>query len=225
MKKLQYTLIELLVAMSIFIIMIGLLFNIFVNASTVVVDQSTKVSILSDASVFFTYISKDLSNISLSAIPHFLDKKNNQTDPESNDAPSFKTTSDQLKVETSGSTTTLIAFRSDVEAYNTADIPSTPYVAYFFDKNKGEIYRSMEMDEASYVSAETNAVILDGVEEFEVKVWDDYPGGTALSASTFAIKPACVTIKLTLRTPNPHASDESKKQSLRTVTKTVYINR
>jgi hypothetical protein len=224
MKRFHYTLIELMAAMSIFIVMMGLLFNIFVSASTIVVSQSTKVSILSDASVFFTYISKDLSNISLSAIPHFLDKNNTQSDPESS-TPSFKTTSDQLKVETSGSTTTLIAFRSDIEAYDTAAIPSTPYVAYFFDESKGEIYRSMAADEASYGSAETEAIILDGVEKFEIKVWDDRPGGVALTASTFATKPACITINLTLRTPNPNASAETIKQSLRTITKTIYIDR
>ena len=243
MKKFHYTLIELMAAMSIFIVMMGLLFNVFVNASTIVVSQSTKVSILSDASVFFTYISNDLSNISLAAIPQLMDKDNNEIDPDfgtrgGTGTASLEASTDQLKIESSGSSTTLIAFRSDVEYYHD-DTYSTPYVYYSLepspptteDPQLFHITRRMRKTEAPASEPDTEAIILDGIVEldnvaqFEIKVWDDYPGGTELNASTFGIKPACVTISMTLTTPNPNASEETKKQSLRTITKTIYIDR
>ena len=224
MKKLQYTLIELLVAMSIFIIMIGLLFNIFVNASTVVVDQSTKVSILSDASVFFNYLTKDLANISLNQVPHFLDKDNNQTDPETLGSVSLKTTSDPLKIETASNGNSLIAFRSNVEYYHDPSY-SLPYVYYDFTSSTGQITRRMREEEiVTSISADMDAIILDGVEKIEIKAWNT-GSTTALASTTFATKPDYITIRLTLRTPNPNASAEAITQSLRTVNKTIYLNR
>ena len=60
MKMKRYTLIELLAAMTIFIIMMGILFRVFTSAATITSSESTKLAILSDANVFFTYLTNDL---------------------------------------------------------------------------------------------------------------------------------------------------------------------
>lgn len=219
MKQVKYTLIELLAAMSIFIIMMGLLFNVFVNASAVVGSQNAKVTILSDANVFFTYISNDLANISLSSIPQLLDNENGEVDPDAAGADSVATTSDKLTIDA-----TTIAFRSDVEYYHAASF-STPYVIYEFDSSTGTVTRRMREVTGTAVSADADAIILDGVQSWEINVWDDYPGGTPLTATTYDQKPACITIAITLSTPNPSASAETIEQNLRTVTKTIYIDR
>jgi type II secretory pathway pseudopilin PulG len=222
MKRKNYTLIELLAAMSIFIVMMGLLFNVFVNASTIVGSQNAKVTILSDANLFFTYLSKDLQNISLSDIPRFEDKDYDPAgaadpiDPDNGDNDSVESGTDPLTVIAASK----IAFRSSSEAYD--GTTSIPYIGYQLVGK--EVLRSMSANAGSYAT-NSEAIILDGVEELKITVWEDYPGGTELNATSYSVVPRCITVSVTLSTPNPSASAATIEQNLRTVTKTIYIDR
>ena len=73
-------------------------------------------------------------------------------------------------------------------------------------------------------------IILEGVASFDIKIWDDYPGGKEIdvSLSPLAEKPSCITFSVTLTDPNPAKANlptAVKNRSNRTITKTIYIDR
>ena len=80
---------------------------------------------------------------------------------------------------------------------------------------------------------DNGAVILEGVEDFNVIFWEDYEGGTQITpgvAITAGVVheletiPKCITFYVTLVSPNPYASNDIKKRGRRTVSKTIYLN-
>ena len=60
MKKSNYTLIEIMISMAIFIMMMGILMSTFSVAADVTSSESTKINILKDANLFYSYLTKDL---------------------------------------------------------------------------------------------------------------------------------------------------------------------
>ena len=107
--------------------------------------------------------------------------------------------------------------------YNTALGSNAPYISYEF--NNGNVYRNMYLDDGKAGASITDAVILEGVEAFEVVVWKDYAGGTRANSGDVDSKPTCVTVSVTLTSPNPNMATELKEREKRTITKTMYIDR
>ena len=253
MKKLQYTLIELLAAMSIFIIMMGILFKTFTTSADVAASQSTKVSILQDANVFFNFLNNDLKNIEIEAIEKILNNQNAATDP-NEDAASVE--ADGNKLHFSLTAPVSISFKSGVTPYydrengnyngydliDELDITGSdgipdekPYVAYEYIASEKVIVRKMYPYQTDYVDNSNNysgttgslsddiPVILEGVEDFTIQVWEDYPGGTEITTSPIGVAPACVTFTVTLADPSPTMAQTMKDRTKRTITKVVYM--
>ena len=252
MKKLRYTLIELLAAMGIFIMMIGILFQTFVAGSDIAASETVKMNLLSDANIFYNYLTDDIRNIDMLAIQMLRDKDNDDKDPDvaaPNDT--YQATGKKLHFAAGK-----ISFYSTVDAYNDniignyngADLTiltGSPYIAY--ELVGTSLVRKMYADQATYVSDEgvydkltTTAdledttvnvpIILEGVVDFSFKVWSDYPGGTEISTnqSPLSEKPSCITFTLTLKDPNPSKTSlptAVQERSYRTVSKTIYIDR
>lgn len=122
MKKLHYTLIELLAAMGIFIMMIGILFKTFASGADVASRESIKMGILSDANIFLNYLTNDLRNINMQAIQRIRDNKNNAIDPDSTNVdPASKEAEGKKLHFTAGK----ISFFSTVTPYD--DTSNTSY--------------------------------------------------------------------------------------------------
>jgi type II secretory pathway pseudopilin PulG len=227
MKKLRYTLIELLVAMGIFIIMMGILFSTFSAVTDVSTNESVKVGILADANVFFGYITQDIREMNVEIIPAPESEGNSggsKTDPEDNTNAVTDYGDSKLTY-----TSTSLEFFSEVDPYE-AMATSPPYIKYTIEAASGgysKIYRSMwDYDPATKTfDNEQKGLILEGVKTFDIKVWDDYPGGTELTESPVSSKPACITISITLTNPNPNMTTTLRERAERTVTKTVFLTK
>ena len=257
MKKLHYTLIELLAAMTIFIMMMGILFRTFSSGADVAATETVKLSILSDSNIFFNYLTNDIRNINMQSIQRLRDNKNDAIDPD------HGTASQEADGKKLHFTDERISFFSTVRAYHDTDGSNyngvnlvdeldsatkdgiadlDPYVAYELVGDK--LVRKMYSTQAAYVDdnntyadlttvAELDneslavPVILEGVEEFEVTVWSDYPGGTQVdtSQSPLSEKPACITFTITLTDPNPYKNATLKARDNRSISKTIYIGR
>jgi len=269
MKNQKYTLIELLAAMSIFIIMMGILFKTFTTAADVASKQTTKIEILSDANIFFNYLTNDLKNIDVQAIERLLDNQNAANDPNANpsaatneasgnklhfdnvsvsfysDVKPYDDTSNTSYSYDSSNTATLVE-GLDLDADNIPDLK--PYLAYELvtytesGVSKKAIVRKMYADQVLYVNnagtyvGKTTAadiiddskslpVILEGVENMTIQVWDDYPGGNELTQSPIGHKPACITVSVTLTNPSPTIAAAIKERNKRTITKVIYLGR
>ena len=222
MKQLKYTLIELLAAMTIFIIMMGILFNVFSTGAGIMAAESTKVGILADAGVFYNYISNDARSMVVEIIPS----------PEVEGGSKVGTDYEESSLTF---TATTLKFASNVEAYSAVQAAigaNPPYVEYRFDSTSGIIYRKMSnyKDAAAAAAAadtlvENEGEILEGVKAFDIKVWDDYPGGTEITSSPAHSKPACITVSVTMTDPNPDMAQELKDRNVRTITKTLYMSK
>lgn len=220
-KTNRYTLIELLAAMTIFIIMMGILFKTFTTSADVASRETTKVGILSDANVFFTYITNDLKSMIVDIYPAPENENGVKDDPDSATATVDDYGDSQLKF-----TTTSIECYSNVTPYNettlvTALGSNSPYIKY--ELNSEKIYRTMASDSGG--SDSVQGIILEGVTDFSIKLWDDYPGGNELTTSPTSSKPACITVSVTLTSPNPNMSTQLKEKEKRTITKTIYMKR
>lgn len=218
----RYTLIELLAAMTIFIIMMGILFKTFTTSADVASRETTKVGILSDASVFFTYITNDLKSMIVDIYPAPENTSGAKDDPDTAAATTIDDYGDSQLIFT----TTSIECYSNVTPYNettlvTALGSNSPYVKY--ELNSEKIYRTMASDSSGADSVQ--GIILEGVTELSIKLWDDYPGGNELTTSPTTSKPSCITISVTLTSPNPNMSSQLKEKEKRTITKTIYMKR
>ena len=276
MKIKKYTLIELLAAMTIFIIMMGILFKTFTTSADVASTQTTKVEIMSDANIFFNYLTVDLKNIDVQAIEKLLDKNNAANDPNTAAGTTNEADGNKLHFNYYNSSNPIsISFYSDVTPYddNSAtsysydsvnaetlkvglDLDSDaflipdlkPYIAYELvsytegGASKKAIVRKMYADQSIYVNdagtytgatssgdittdAKAVPVILEGVEDMTIQVWDDYPGGSEIRTSPIGHKPACVTVSITLTNPSPTIADMVKERNKRTITKVIYLGR
>jgi len=220
-KNNNYTLIELLAAMVVFIIMMGVLFNIFSSAANIATSDVTKTQILSDANTFFRYITEDLKNAQIKGIPA----------PETTSGGSDGTDFSKDLVFSASS----LEFYSDTTAYDTlagtmaAGVP--PFIKYDYvaGTNSGVIMRVMGNGSATTPAISATApIILEGVKSFVVKVWSDRPGGNEITSSpadssTDANTPLAVTITLTLTNPSPTMSDTLRNRADRTLSKTIYL--
>ena len=255
MKKLKYTLIELLAAMGIFIMMIGILFQTFVTGSDIAASETVKMNLLSDANIFYNYLTDDIRNIDMLAIQMLRDKDNDNVDPDSPNASPANETNESTGKKFHFATGK-VSFYSTSDVYNDTDtlnyngvdltgLAGSPYIAY--ELVGTSLVRKMYADQATYVSDEgvyadltTTAelddttvnvpIILEGVVDFSFKVWSDYPGGTEISTnqSPLSEKPSCITFTLTLKDPNPSKTSlptAVQERSYRTVSKTIYIDR
>jgi len=237
MKKLQYTLIELLAAMSIFIIMMGILFKTFTASADVAAAETTRLGIMTDVNVFFQYLTSDVKAMSIDIIAAPENDSGNRAQLHTNDTAS----AEDFSIKELSVSSTSIGFYSDVTPYNTGDfdtnadgIPDiSPFVQYTYNAGDKTISRKhFTRDPNSSVTTPALAptyseepIILEGVEEFTINVWDDYPGGQEIRSFPSATKPACITFTVTLTSPNPYASDAIKERAKRTISKTLYLNR
>ncbi|MCM8533212.1 MAG: hypothetical protein NE330_18735 [Lentisphaeraceae bacterium] len=226
MKKLNYTLIELLAAMGIFIMMIGILFKTFTASADVATSETTRLSIMIDANVFYHYLTSDIKAMSIEIIPA---PENDQGEKRRLDTDDIQTAEDlkdkELNVTVTGSVTT-IEFFSDITPYNLAPLAGAPYVEYRFDSSTGYITRKHFTDSGKSAPVYADEpIILEGVEDFTITVWDDYPGGNQMVEFPTPTKPSCITFSVTMTSPNPYASDVIKERSKRTISKTLYLNR
>lgn len=223
-KKHSYTLIELLAAMGIFIMMIGILFKTFSASAEVATRETTKVSILTDSSVFFKYVTDDLRSMIVDVYPA-IEIEAPSGSKKFNPDNTGQGTTDHGDSELTF-TPTSISFFSNVTPYQEAALTGAlgsapPYVKYEFSGS--QITRSMSSDDAGL--NEQSGIILEGVEAFSIDLWEDYPGGTQITDSPSPTKPGCITISVTLTTPNPFASQELKDNEKRTITKAIFIKR
>ena len=241
-KKSYYTILELLVAMLIFVIMMGILTQVATTASDIATTESSKVLLLSDANIFFEHITNDLRAAEIQDIEQYKDYLNEKSNPE-DDSDTNKDVGKKFYYTSSS-----IGFFANVDGYDTNvdgidDFPTnSPFVHYELDS--GKIVREMWDDETELTIAaagrgssvyDNNAapVILDGVESLDIKLWEDYPGGAEISPQLVSSKPnhfvdtnpTCITISVTLTNPNPNMAQAVKEKNLRTVTKTIYIGR
>lgn len=172
MKKLHYTLIELLAAMGIFIMMIGILFKTFVTGADIATTETIKMSILSDANIFFNYLTNDLRNINMQAIQRLRDKNNADIDPDDPESdPSNEAAGKKMHFTSNGKLSffSTITPYDDISAttYNTVNlvdeldsvtkdgIPDLPpYVAY--ELVGDSIVRKMYSTQAAYVDDSNN---------------------------------------------------------------------
>jgi hypothetical protein len=270
MKKLQYTLVEILVSMAIFVIMMGILMKTFSVGADVVSSETIKVNILTDANVFYSYLTKDFRGVAASPLtpPSYIGVGNTEISNRNPDKTAIALEQYGLSIilrATTANTPDSIEIYTDAKPYGSdmqLALDNNPdyelLLRYQFDSNK--IYRNQyiidtsqsdyDIDQITNNSAigvnshtggtdingnpsnsNDNAVILEGVEDFEMVLWEDYEGGTkittTISANSFTKLekiPACITFYLTLNPPNPDAADEIKQRYRRTISKTVYLN-
>ena len=239
-KILKYTLIELLAAMTIFIIMIGILFKTFTVSADVAASETTKLSIMSDANVFFQYLTSDVRSLSVDIIAA----------PEADNGEKRRLDSDELtnafdfdikKLMVTPTGNVSIEFYSEVPAYNIDGVFDTdsdgspdisPYIVYQLDTTTGVITRKhftddtkISPDDSTTYGSGNEPILLEGVTAFDISVWDDYPGGNQITTFPTPTKPSCITFSVTLTTPNPYASNVLKTRSQRTISKTLYLKR
>ena len=238
MKKLRYTLIELLAAMTIFIIMIGILFRTFSASADVAASETTRLSIMTDANVFYQYLTSDIKAMSIDIIAAPRNESNSSSQLHINDtsaASDFSVKELLITPSTVIPTSDVtIEFYSDVTAYNFSDFDTnsdgapdlSPYIVYEFDSTNGIITRKHFTDDTKAAPTySVDPIILEGVEEFDIKVWDDYPGGSQITQFPSPTKPSCITFSVTLTSPNPYASSQIKEKAKRTISKTLYLNK
>lgn len=250
MKVLKYTLLELMVAMLIFVIMMGILMSTFSMAADVAANEGNKLSITSDANIFYTYLTRDLSAVLSQPLPApitisdsspYIEKK----DPDETSA--IRTLNDYgLKMSyTVSSTSVKLSFYSDTPEYAAlTDDLNDPLsnnvlkVEYEFIKGENKLYRTMYAWDPT-ASPPTSVddekgMILEGVENFGFTIWEDYAGGRSLATITFTTGatskeldtiPACITFNAELTNPNPDTPQAVKDRYKRTISKTVYLNR
>lgn len=222
-KKQNYTLIELLAAMGIFLMMIAILFKTFSASAEIATRETTKVGILTDSSVFFKYITGDLRSMIVDVYPAIEMEKtgDKKFNPDSTGQPTEDHGDSDLTF-----TATSIEFFSNVTPYNETVLTAalsgaSPYLKY--ELSGSEITRAMASDDTG--SNEQSGIILEGVEAFSINLWEDYPGGTEITESPSPTKPGCITVSVTLTSPNPYASQQLKDSEKRTITKAIFIKR
>ena len=246
MKKLNYTLLELLASMTIFIIMMGILFKTFTASADVASVETTRLSIMNDSNVFFQYLTSDVRSLSVDIIPAPESDKGlkYRLDTAENDSTSYDFDIKKLLVTPSPVVPTsnvTLEFYSEVTAYNingVFDVDSdgipevTPYIVYEFDSTAGTITRKhftddtkVSPDDTSTYGSGKEPIILEGVTAFDISVWDDYPGGNEITTFPTPTKPSCITFSVTLTTSNPYASSSIKTRAQRTISKTIYLKR
>lgn len=233
MKKLRYTLIELIAAMTIFIIMMGILFRTFTASAEIATAETTRLGIMTDANVFFQYLTADVKAMSIDIIAAPQNDSGSKVQLHTNSTSgAFDFSNKELDV-ISNST---IEFFSDVDAYRLSSndfdtnadgiVDLSPYVQYQFNASNGTITRKHFTSAAKTSPTYTeDPIILEGVESMTINVWDDYPGGNEITTFPSSTKPACITFTVTLTSPNPYASNTVKERGKRTITKTLYLNR
>ena len=240
MKTLKYTLLELMVAMLIFVIMMGILMSTFSMAADVASSEGNKLSIMSDSNVFYTYVTRDFGAVLSQPIPApiYIDDDGSTStlqkwDPDATTPPPDKLDDYGLNIEYVANEK--ISFYSDTKEYSslTTNLESSAdyvlKVEYEFKSTEEKIVRTMYVwdslnDSAAFPPEE--ATILEGVKEFSFTIWENYAGGREITATNGKLEtvPACITFNVTITNPNPSIPDIIKERHKRTVSKTVYLN-
>ena len=215
MKKLKYTLIELLISMSIFVVMMGILMSTFSMAADIASSETTKINILQDANIFYSYLTRDFKSAIASPIPHPQLANGTDGDPDFSTHPAVL---EDYGLSVSLGATTVnvpdkIQFFGDITPYGSAmatELASSPdnelLLSYEYDSTAKKIYRNLyivntastdfedfpvDRDSILGINSDNNtdgenAAILEGVESFNIVLWRDYEGGDVINTPDIA---------------------------------------
>ena len=223
MKK--YTLLELMVAMLIFVIMMGILTTTFGAASDISTSESVKVNLMNDANMFYDYLTSDLQS---AVVTTFEAPENTDGDPR--DVENLQVATDPAENTdrhldfVAG---TSISFYSNVAPYTDTNLVDSldinpPYITYLFSGS--EILRTMDDSHVSGGASPVTGTLLEGVTAFSFQIWSDFAGGNPLTTTGITETPACITFTITIESPSPYGNPVDKAKNARTITKTIYLN-